>query len=222
MMDTAPFLVSVRLAFAVTAALLAICLPLVRFRLASTGPIAAILESVAVLPMVLPPTVVGFFFLAAFSPTAPVGAALDSLFGVRLLFTFPGLVLACSVTCFPFMYQSLKASMLAVDPRLLETSYTLGKGRAETFFRVLLPNILPGLVSGTVLTFAHAVGEFGVVLMVGGSIAGKTKTASIALFEALEAFDKISARGYALVMLAASFAFIALVNSLQRDGRRLP
>lgn len=217
-----PFLVSARLAAAVTAVLLLLCPPLVRLRLSTDSPWAALAESVAVLPMVLPPTVVGFYFLAVLSPAAPAGVFLEERFGLRLLFTFPGLVLSGCVVCFPFMYQALKAAMLAVDGRLLETSYTLGKGRVETFFRVLLPNILPGLLSGTVLTFAHAIGEFGVVLMVGGGIAGKTKTASVALFEAVEAFDYARAHGYALTLLATSFLGVALINLLQRDGRRLP
>ncbi|HCM29071.1 MAG TPA: molybdate ABC transporter permease subunit [Treponema sp.] len=222
MVEAAPLLVSARLAAAVTAILLVVCPPLVRIRLSTNSPWAALAESITVLPMVLPPTVVGFYFLAGLSPTAPAGRFLDERFGLRLLFSFPGLVLAGCVVCFPFMYQSLKTAMLSLDPRLLETSYTLGKGRTETFFRVILPNILPGILGGTILTFAHAIGEFGVVLMVGGAIGGETKTASIALFEAVESFDYPSAHAYAAVLLATSLAGVALMNLLQRDGRRLP
>lgn len=217
-----PFLVSARLAAAVTSILLVLCPPLARLRLSTDKAFAALLESVAILPMVLPPTVLGFYFLAGLSPSSPVGAFLERRFGIRLLFTFPGLVLAGCIVCFPFMYQSLKAAMLSVDPRLLETSYTLGKGRAETFFRVLLPNILPGIMAGSVLAFAHAIGEFGVVLMVGGGIAGSTKTAAIALFESTEAYDYAGAKTYALVLLATSFVGVALVNLVQRERRRLP
>ena len=222
MPDLEPFLVSARLAVAVTSVLIVLCPPLARLRLSTDKVFAALLESLAILPMVLPPTVLGFYFLAGLSPTSFAGAFLERRFGIRLLFTFPGLVLAGCIVCFPFMYQSVKTAMLALDPRLLETSYTLGKGRAETFFRVLLPNIVPGIVAGSVLAFAHAIGEFGVVLMVGGGISGSTKTASIALFESTEAYDYRGAGAYALVLLATSFIGVALVNLIQRERRRLP
>jgi len=119
------------------------------------------------------------------------------------------------------MYQTLKAAMLAIDPRLIESSYTLGKGRRETFFRVVIPHMVPGILSAVLLTFAHAMGEFGVALMVGGSVAGKTRTASIALYESVEAMRYSEARAYALAILAFSWLCMAAL-SLSGSRRALP
>jgi molybdate transport system permease protein len=222
-LDLAPFRVSASLALVTTLVLLAVCLPLLRWRLSIAGPWVGLLESCLMLTMVLPPTVVGFYFLRLLSPAAPLGRAIEGIFGARLLFTFPGLVLASCVVCFPFMYQALKASMLAIDPRVIESSYVLGKGRAETFFRVIIPHMTPGILSAVLLTFAHAVGEFGVALMVGGSVAGKTKTASIALYEFVESSRYAEAGAYALAILAFSWLCIAaLTLSGTRRARILP
>jgi molybdate transport system permease protein len=223
MPDLAPFGVSARLALVTTLTLLALCLPLARWRLALRGPWASLLESFFMLTMVLPPTVVGFYFIAFLSPAAPLGRAIEGLFGWRPLFTFPGLALASCLVCFPFMYQTLKTAMLGVDPRLIESSYTLGKGRIETFFRVIIPNMLPGLFSAVLLTFAHAVGEFGVALMVGGSVAGRTKTASIALYEYVETSRYSEASVFAFAILAFSWLCIAALSLLgSRERRILP
>lgn len=219
-LDPAPLALSFALAAATTAALLVVCLPLARWRLDARGPVPALLESLAVLPMALPPTVIGFYFLVAFAPDSPLGRALERLAGVRVLFSFGGLLLASCVVCFPFMYRSLKAAALGVDPRLTESSLTLGKGRFETFWRVELPEMAPGVVSGAALTFAHGLGEFGVALMVGGGIPGRTRTASIALFERVEAYDYPSAHAYALVLLAAAWLLVGAVDWAGRDGRR--
>jgi molybdate transport system permease protein len=121
------------------------------------------------------------------------------------------------------MYQTLKTAMLAIDPRLIESSYTLGKGRIETFFRIIIPHMIPGIFSAILLTFAHAVGEFGVALMVGGSVAGKTRTASIALYECVEAMRYSEAKAYALAILAFSWLCIAVLSlSGSRQRRALP
>ena len=221
MPELAPFRVSAQLALVTTLVLLVACLPLARWRLSVVRPWAGLLESFLMLTMVLPPTVVGFYFISLFSPGSPIGRAIERAFGLRLLFTFPGLALASCVVCFPFMYQTLKAAMLAIDPRLIESSYTLGKGRRETFFRIVIPHMVPGILSAVLLTFAHAMGEFGVALMVGGSVAGKTRTASIALYESVEAMRYSEARAYALAILAFSWLCMAAL-SLSGSRRALP
>jgi molybdate transport system permease protein len=218
--DPGPLGLSAILALSTTAILLVLCLPLARWRLSWTGKAGAALDSFFMLAMVLPPTVVGFYFLRILSPAAPLGAALRKAFGLRLLFTFPGLLLASCVACLPFMYQTLKAAMLSVDPRLVESSYTLGKGRAETFVRIVLPEMAPGIGAASILTFAHAVGEFGIALMVGGSVPGSTRTASIALYEYVEASRYREADAYALAILAFGWICMIALGLLSPGARR--
>ncbi|WP_455382012.1 molybdate ABC transporter permease subunit [Salinispira pacifica] len=211
-----PLLLSLKLGVIVTAVMLVITLPLAALFTRVRRRWLALVESFATLPMVLPPTVVGFYLLIAFAPTSPWGAWLERTIGLRLAFSFPGIVLASCIASLPFMLQSLKSGMQGLDSRLWEASYSLGKGRVETLLRVILPNMRPALFSGMILTFAHTLGEFGVVLMVGGSIPGQTKTISVALFERVEALDFAVAHRYALVMVVISYTAVLALNLLQR------
>ena len=179
----------------------------------------ALLEALVGLPLVLPPTVLGFYLLAALGPASPVGALWERLTGGPLVFSFSGLLLASLLVNLPFLVQPLAASLGAVDRRLLEAAATLGDGPFRAYLRVALPLAWRGLASGAVLAFAHAIGEFGVVLMVGGNLPGVTRTAAIALFDQVQALDLKGANQTALFLLALSFT-VLLCTSLLRAKER--
>lgn len=220
-MDWVPFWVSFQLGLWVTVLLLFGTFPLAWLFAFSKRGWSVWVESVFSLPMVLAPTVMGFYLLLFLSPNGPVGRFFLDTFGLRLAFSFPGIVIAGCVSSLPFMLSGLKTGLLVVPVALLEASYTLGKGRVETFFRVVLPNMKAGLVSGIVLTFAHTIGEFGVVLMVGGSIPGVTKVVSIAIYEKVESLNFGTVHLYALVLILIAYPGVLLLNHLQRrDTRR--
>ena len=171
----------------------------------------AVVEALVSLPLVLPPTVIGFYLLLAFSPASEVGRFLTETLGVRLSFTFGGILLGSLVYSLPFMVQPLQAGFRNLPASLREAAYTLGKSRLTTLWRVLLPNLRPALLSGAVLTFAHTVGEFGVVLMIGGNIPGQTRVASIAIYDAVESLDYARANRYALLLAALAFGALLLL-----------
>jgi molybdate transport system permease protein len=175
-----------------------------------------VVEAAVALPLVLPPTVLGFYLLVAFSPRSPLGSAFAAATGRRLAFSFEGLLLASVLYSFPFAVQPFTAALGRVDPRLIEASYTLGESRLRTFFRVQLPLALPGVVSGAVLAFAHTLGEFGVVLMVGGNLAGETRTLAISIYDAVEQLDYATAGRTSLLLLGVSFAVLVVTYGLQR------
>lgn len=170
-----------------------------------------LLEAFTSLPLVLPPTVVGFYLILALGPLSPIGMAWERLTGSRLVFSFQGLLLAQVVTNLPFFLQPLVGSLGGVDRKLLEMASTLGSRRSGVYFRVALPLAWRGLLSGLILSFAHAIGEFGVVLMVGGNLPGKTRTASIAIFDQVQNFDMAGANRTALLLLG--FAFLVLAGT---------
>lgn len=175
-----------------------------------------LLESVVALPLVLPPTVLGFYALVAMGPRGPLGSLWMALFGHGLAFTFTGLVIASAVYSFPFAVQPLMVSFEAVDRKLLDASSVLGAGKWRTFRRVVLPLSLPGVVTAMVLSFAHTLGEFGVVLMVGGDLAGVTRTVSIDIYDRVEALEYGGANHLALLLLAISFAVLCIVYAVNR------
>jgi molybdate transport system permease protein len=175
-----------------------------------------LLESVVALPLVLPPTVLGFYALVAMGPRGPLGKLWTALFGHGLAFTFGGLVLASVVYSFPFAVQPLIASFEGVDRRLLDASAVLGSGKWRTFWRVILPLSLPGAITAVVLSFAHTLGEFGVVLMVGGNLAGVTRTVSIDIYDHVQSLEYGAANRLALVLLAISFVVLSLVYAVNR------
>lgn len=222
MIDWVPFWVSIHLGLWVTGLLLLIAFPLAWWFAFSRSRFVVWFESLAALPMVLAPTVLGFYLLLFLSPQGPVGAFFLNTFGIRLAFSFPAIVFASCVSSLPYMISGLKTGLQGVPTVLMEASATLGKGPWETFFRVVLPNMRGGLVSGIALTFAHTLGEFGVVLMIGGSLPGVTKVVSIAIYERVEALDFGAAHLYALLLIALAYPGVVLLHHLQRrEGRRI-
>lgn len=217
-MDAEALLLSARLAAATTAILLALGVPLA-WGIARTRLFGrTLVEAFVALPLVLPPTVLGFWILVGLGPRSPLGRAWEALTGSPLVFSFSGLLVASVLSSVPFTVQPLVAAFSAVDERLLEAARCLGASPAGAFLRVALPMSARSVVSAGVLTFAHTVGEFGVVLMVGGSLPGRTRTASISVYDDVQALDFARAGRTSLVLLAFSFAVLAAAYSLQRRG----
>lgn len=215
-MDAAAFAVSLQLAVATTLILALIGLPLVYWLSHSNWRGKPILEAVVALPLVLPPTVVGFYILIATSPDSPVGQAYAWLTGGMLPFSFEGLLVASVICNLPFAIRPFSAAVAGVDRRLIEASWCLGVSRIATFLRVSIPLAWPGILTGLVLTFAHTIGEFGVVLMVGGNIAGVTRTMSISIYDDVQALDYASANRTALVLVLFALAVLTLLQFLSR------
>ncbi len=215
-MDWLPFIISFKLAFATTVCLLFLATP-VAYILAYKGFRGKpLVEAVFALPIVLPPTVLGFFVLIAVGNMSPVGRWYQNIFGHTLAFTFEGLIVASILYSFPFAVQPIQNAFEGVNPRLVDTARTLGCNRWQTFWRVILPASRRGIVMGIMLSFAHTVGEFGVVLMVGGSIPGETKVASIALYENVEMLEYSQAALMALALLVFSYAVLSVVYYFNR------
>ena len=175
-----------------------------------------IIESVVALPLVLPPTVLGFYILVAIGPHSPFGRLYTDLVGHPLPFTFEGLLLASILYSLPFAVQPFASAFDQVDRRLLEASWTLGVSRISTFFRLMLPLSAAGIVTGVVLSFAHTLGEFGVVLMVGGNIEGETRTVSIDIYDEVQALNYAGAAKTALFLLVISYAVLLTVYAMNR------
>lgn len=194
-------------------------LPLAHALNRSRSRLAPFFETLVTLPIVLPPTVIGFYLLALYSPQYPPGSWWRDLFGEPLSFTFTGLVIASVIYSLPFAVQPFQAALRSVPPELLDASRTLGAGPLRTFLRVHLPLARRGIAAGLTLGFAHTLGEFGVVLMIGGSIPGRTKVASIALYDEVQALNTGTAHQFAAVLLVISFVLLLVVTLLQRRDR---
>jgi molybdate transport system permease protein len=215
-------LLSIRLALCVSAILFVIGMPLAYWLAYSQWRGKFLVESVVALPLVLPPTVLGFYVLVAMGPRGPLGKLWQAAFGHGLAFTFTGLVFASVLYSLPFAVQPLVASLERVDRKLLDASAVLGAGRLRTFWRVILPMSVPGVVTALVLSFAHTLGEFGVVLMVGGNLAGVTRTVSIDIYDHVQSLEYAEANRMALVLLAFSFVVLSIVYGVNRRiGRRV-
>jgi molybdate transport system permease protein len=215
-------LLSFRLAVCVTAILLVIGLPLAWWLAHSRWRGKFLVESVVALPLVLPPTVLGFYVLVAMGTRGPLGKLWQAAFGHGLAFTFTGLVIASVLYSLPFTVQPLVASFESVDRKLLDASAILGAGALRTFRRVILPLSVPGVITAMVLSFAHTLGEFGVVLMVGGNLAGETRTVSIDIYDHVQSLNYAAANRMALILLAFSFVVLTIVYGVNRRiGRRV-
>jgi molybdate transport system permease protein len=216
-----PLLLSIRLAVCVSAILFVLGMPLAYWLAYSGWRGKFLVESVVALPLVLPPTVLGFYVLVAMGPQGPLGKFWQAAFGHGLAFTFTGLVLASVLYSMPFTVQPLVAAFESVDRKLLDASAVLGAGALRTFWRVILPMSVPGVVTALVLSFAHTLGEFGVVLMVGGNLAGVTRTVSIDIYDHVQSLEYADANRMALVLLAFSFVVLSVVYGVNRRvGRR--
>ena len=207
---------TLRLAITVSLILLAVGIPLACWLAFSPRRWKFFVEALVAMPIVLPPTVLGFYLLVALGPLSPLGRWYQAITGHTLAFTFEGLVIGSVLYSLPFAVQPMATSFAAVDRRLLDASALLGASRWRTFRQILLPLGLPGVLSGFVLSFAHTLGEFGVVLMIGGNIAGATRTISILIFDQVEALDYAAANRTALLLLALCFALLATLYGLRR------
>ncbi len=213
---------SIRLAACVSGILLACGIPLAYWLANSQWRGKFLLESIVALPLVLPPTVLGFYLLVAMGPRGPLGRIWQAAFGHGLAFTFGGLVIASVIYSLPFGVQPLLFAFENVDRELLHASAVLGAGRLRTFWRVILPLSVPGVITAIVFSFAHTIGEFGVVLMVGGNLPGITRTVSIDIYDHVQSLEYAHANRLSLALLGISFTVLAIVYGMNRKvGRRL-
>jgi molybdate transport system permease protein len=220
-LDLSPFILSFKLAGVTTLILFILSLPLSWYLSQSTSKTKPILEAVTALPIVLPPSVLGFYILVVLSPNSAVGAFFEDLLGVKLVFSFTGLVVASCFYSLPFMVQPLQSGFESLNKHMLEASYLAGKSKLQTVLRVALPNIKPSLITALIITFAHTVGEFGVVLMVGGSIPGETKVASVAIYEMVEVMEYGTAHIYSALMVLMSFVVLLSVYVFNQSQRKI-
>ena len=219
-MDWSAIVLSLRLATVTTLILLVVGLPLAGWLALSHRRGRWAVDALVALPLVLPPTVLGFYVLVALGPRSPIGQAYEAITGNTIVFSFQGLLVASVLYSLPFAVQPFAAAFSAVDRNLIETAWCLGASRVRTFMRIVVPLARPGIVAGVVLSFAHTVGEFGVVLMVGGNLPGSTRTVSISIYDDVQAFDYARAGRTAALLLAFSFIVLALTYRLQRRSAR--
>jgi molybdate transport system permease protein len=217
--DWQPLLLTFRLAGITTVILLIVGVPLAYWIAQARTRFKPVIETLVSMPLVLPPSVLGFYLLLAFSPQHAFGQWLEHWLHLKLVFSFAGLVVGSVVFSLPFMVQPVQAGFQNLPVSLIEASRTLGKPDRVTLFRVLLPNIKPALLSGTVLSFAHTIGEFGVILMIGGNIPGVTRVASIAIYDEVENLNYAAANFHALVLFVLSFAILLIVYLTNRKWR---
>lgn len=205
-----------KLAASTTVILLLVGLPFARWLAYTRIKVKPLFEALVSMPMVLPPSVIGYYILVLYSPRNWFGEWLGRVFDVRLAFTFEGVLIASVIFSLPFMIQPLHNGLRALPDSLREASYTLGKSKWITFFRVLLPNIKPSVITAVALTFAHSIGEFGIVLMVGGNMPGETRVASIAIYDEVQALNFKAANSYALILFLISLLLLTTIYSVNR------
>jgi len=215
-MDWQAFWLTMRLAVLVAAVLVVIGVPVAYWITFTRWRWKFLAEALVALPIVIPPTVLGFYVLIALGPRSPFGRWWEAMTGHSLAFTFEGLVIGSILYSLPFAVQPFAASFASIDPQLLAASSTLGASRIATFFRVILPLSTAGLVTGVALSFAHTMGEFGVVLMVGGNIPGVTRTVSIAIYDQVQVSNYAAANQTALVLVIIAFFVLSVVYALNR------
>jgi len=214
--DWDPIWLTLRLATITTLVLLLIGVPLAGVLALNRFRGKSVIEALISLPLVLPPSVIGFYMLLAFSPTSALGAWLLKYLDLQLVFSFEGLVVASLLYSLPFMVHPIQAGLENLPISWRESAYTLGQSPIRTFWRVLLPNCKPALLTGIVLSFAHTIGEFGLVLMIGGNLPGLTRVASIAIYDEVELLHFETAHAYAALLLGLSFVILLLVYSINK------
>ena len=222
MIDLSPIWLSLRLALITTLILLLIGIPVAYWLSRKSSWIKLVVEALITMPLVLPPSVLGFYLLLAFSPNNGPGKWLHEHFDIQLVFSFEGLVIASIIYSLPFMISPVKSAFAHLPVSISEASYTMGKSKTQTFFKILIPNISGSILTAAVLTFAHTLGEFGVVLMIGGNIPGQTKVASIAIYDAVEQMDYASANCYSLVLFAITFIIVIAVFVFNKRAAKSP
>jgi molybdate transport system permease protein len=209
-------LLTFKLAGVTTFLLLMIGIPVGYFLAFTKSRMKPFFEAIVSMPLVLPPSVLGFYMLVFFSPQNSFGIWLEEMFDLRLVFSFEGLVIASMIFSLPFMVHPIQNGFNALPRNLIDAAYTLGKSRINTLWHVLLPNMRSSVLTGIVIAFAHTVGEFGVVLMMGGNIAGETRVASIAIYDEVEALNYDLANQYALTLFIISFAILLFVYFINK------
>lgn len=215
-----PIWLSLRLSLITTLLLFVFGIPLSYWLSVTKKRAKPFIEAVVALPIVLPPTVLGFYILLTIGSNGPIGRLYESIFDAQLAFSFTGLIVGSFFYSFPFAVQPIQSAFESVDRRLVEASWTMGKSKIETFLRIVIPLSKKGLVTGGVLSFAHTMGEFGVVLMVGGNIPGVTKVASIAIYDEVQAMNYGAANLMSLLLLALSFTVLLMVYIFNRKTVR--
>jgi molybdate transport system permease protein len=208
--------ITLKLAVSTTVILIIIGLPFSGWLAYTRIKIKPLIEALVSMPMVLPPSVIGYYMLVIYSPRNWFGEWLSKAFDVRLAFSFEGVLIASVIFSLPFMVQPLQNGLRALPDSLREASYTLGKSKIRTFFKVLLPNIKPSIITAVALTFAHSIGEFGIVLMVGGNMPGKTRVASIAIYDEVQALNFEAANQYALILFLISLVLLTIIYSINK------
>ncbi|RPH30035.1 MAG: molybdate ABC transporter permease subunit [Bacteroidales bacterium] len=211
------FWISVKLATLTTIILFVIGIPLAYYLTYSKLRFKVVLQALISMPLVLPPSVLGFYLLLAFSPNYWFGNFLNSYFNVQLAFSFAGILIGSIIFNLPFMVNAIQSGFSNLPISLKDASYTLGKSRLTTIRKVLLPNIKPAMITGLCLTFAHTIGEFGVILMIGGNIPGKTRVASLAVYDEVQALNFDMANKYAIFLFLFSFVILLIVYSINRE-----
>ncbi len=217
-MDYTALYITLKLALFTTVILMLLSAPVAYLLAFSSFPGKSFVEALIYLPTALPPTVIGFYLILLMGPRGIVGSAWGSLTGGSLLFTFTGIVVASVIYSIPYAVQPMKAAFQKLDRRLLENAYVLGLSKKGAFFRVILPNSLSGIAAAGVLVFLHSIGAFGVLMMVGGSMPGETRVASIAIYEAVESMDYHKAGIISLSFIPISYIFLLIVNKLNKDS----
>jgi molybdate transport system permease protein len=210
-MDLTPIWLTLKLATIATMVLLLIGLPVAYWLSKGRSIVKIILEAIITMPLVLPPSVLGFYLLLAFSPQHGIGKWLHDTFNIQFVFSFQGLILASVIYSMPFMIGPIKSALQQLPLSLSQASYTLGKTERQTFIKVLLPNIRSSVLTAAILTFAHTLGEFGVVLMIGGNIPNVTRVASIAVYDSVENMDYHAANVYSLILFSITFVMVISV-----------
>jgi molybdate transport system permease protein len=216
----APLLLSLKLSSVTTLLLLVLGVPFTYWLVFTRFRWKFLVESMVALPLVLPPTVLGFYLLIAIGGNSFIGQWYESVFNKPLAFSFQGLVFGSFLYSLPFAVQPIQTAFASVDKKLLEASWSLGRSNVYTFFRVILPLSRHGIITGCVLSFAHTLGEFGVILMIGGNIPGVTRVASVAIYDEVQSLNYGSANMYAAILLSFSFVILALVYFLNRRFTR--
>ncbi|HQE35000.1 MAG TPA: molybdate ABC transporter permease subunit [Flavobacterium alvei] len=215
--------ITFKLAFSTTVILILIGLPISYWLAYSRFKLKPLVEALVSMPMVLPPSVIGYYMLVLYSPRNFFGKWLAETFDLRLAFTFEGVLIASVLFSLPFMIQPLQTGLRSLPESLREASYTLGKSKTTTFFKVLLPNIKPSIITAIALTFAHSIGEFGIVLMVGGNMPGETRVASIAIYDEVQSLNFAAANQYAFILFAVSLVLLTTIYSVNKkhDGWKI-
>jgi molybdate transport system permease protein len=221
-MDLTPIWLTLKLASITTILLLLVGLPVAYWLSKGRSVIKIILEAIITMPLVLPPSVLGFYLLLAFSPQHGVGKWLHDTFDLQLVFSFQGLILASVIYSMPFMIGPIKSALQQLPLSLSQASYTLGKTERQTFIKVLLPNVRSSVLTAVILTFAHTLGEFGVVLMIGGNIPGVTRVASIAVYDSVENMDYSAANAYSLILFSITFIMVISVFVFNKYKAKSP